>query len=220
MIDSVIKNGVVVTPSGVFKGGVAVDGGVITAVGPDASLPNEAKRVVDANGNFILPGIVEVHTHVGLRPAYIPFDQSWQDQWESESEEAVYGGITTIRSNLAVLGPYLPVIDQYIEWAEGRSYLDFSIYPTVISDEHIDELLPMAEKGMPSWKCFFDPYQAEEGEQIGLRHTDAGKLWKAFETFKEFGYPAVVMLHAEEYALYHMLEKRLIDSGRTDLKAW
>lgn len=220
MIDSVIRNGAVVTPNGVLKGGVAVDKGVIVAVGPDDSLPQEAKKAIDAKGNFVIPGFVEPHTHIGLGPAKYVFNESWQSQWESESEEAIHGGVTTIRTNLAVQGPYLPVIDQYIGWGEANSYLDFSIYPTVINEEHIDELLPMAEKGMPSWKCFFDAYQAEEGDQIGLRHTDAGKLYKAFEKFKEFGYPAVVMIHAEEYALYHMLEGRLIAKGRTDLKAW
>jgi len=219
MADYVIKNGTVVTPSGKIFGGVAVEGEKISYVGGESGLP-KAKKVIDAKGNFIIPGFVEVHCHMGLCPAHLDFDESWQIQWKTESEAAAYGGVTTIRTCLTLMEPYLPVIDKYINWASENSYLDIGIYPSVCSEEHIDELIPMAERGMPSWKCFYDPYQGEEGRQIGLAHTDSGMLYKAFEKLGEFGYPGLVMLHAEEYALYTMLQDRIIKAGRKDLKAW
>jgi dihydroorotase-like cyclic amidohydrolase len=46
--DKGIKNGRVVTPSGVISGGVAIDGGNIVYVGGDYSL-TQAKRVFDAD---------------------------------------------------------------------------------------------------------------------------------------------------------------------------
>jgi dihydropyrimidinase/dihydroorotase len=219
MADYVIKNGTVVTPSGKILGGVAVEGEKISYVGGESGLP-QAKKVIDAKGNFIIPGFVEVHCHMGICPAHLDFDESWQIQWKTESEAAAYGGITTIRTCLTLKDPYLPVIDKYINWASENSYLDIGIYPTVCSEEHIDELIPMAERGMPSWKCFYDAYQGEEGRQVGLAHTDSGMLYKAFEKLGEFGYPGLVMLHAEEYALYTMLQDRIIKAGRKDLKAW
>ena len=220
MVDSLITNGVGVTPDGVFSGGVAVDGGVIVAVGPEKALPQEARTVIDAKGGFIIPGFVEVHTHIGVGPDTIPFDESWRSQWESESEGAVHGGVTTIRSNITIKGPYLPVIDRYIAWAEQNSYVDFNLYPAYISSEHADEMLPMAAKGMPAWKCFYDAYQGEEGARMGLASTDSGKLWETFERLGKIGYPGLLMIHAEDYWLYHMLETRLMEMGREGLEAW
>ena len=70
MADYVIKNGTVVTPSGKILGGVAVEGEKISYVGGESGLP-QAKKVIDAKGNFIIPGFVEVHCHMGLCPGHL-----------------------------------------------------------------------------------------------------------------------------------------------------
>lgn len=44
------------------RGAVAIHGGVITWVGPDADRP-AATRVVDAGGKLVTPGLVDCHTH-------------------------------------------------------------------------------------------------------------------------------------------------------------
>lgn len=49
-----------------IEGGVVLlEGGVITAVGADARVPDGA-RVVDATGSWVLPGFVEAHAHLGV----------------------------------------------------------------------------------------------------------------------------------------------------------
>lgn len=47
---------------GSTRGGVAIDGGVIVALG-DTS-PYDAERVVDARGGVVMPGFIDAHTHV------------------------------------------------------------------------------------------------------------------------------------------------------------
>jgi len=68
MIDLLVKNGFVLTssPAGLRyeRGAVAVDGGLIVAVGPQAQQP--ARRVVDAHGGVIMPGFVDAHMHETL----------------------------------------------------------------------------------------------------------------------------------------------------------
>jgi dihydropyrimidinase len=220
MLDYLITGGVVVTPEGELEGGVAIQGETIVALGSAEGLPREATTIIDAQGGFIIPGFVDVHTHIGVGPESIPFDVSWQAQWESESEGAIHGGVTTIRSNITIKGPYLPVIDRYIAWAEENSYVDFNLYPAYISPDHPEEMLAMAAKGMPAWKCFYDAYQGEEGARMGLASTDSGSLWQTFETLGKIGYPGLVMIHAEDYGLYRMLETRLKAEGRNGLAAW
>ena len=50
-VDLVVRNGIVVTPTNTFEGGVAIDDGIIVAVGKDNVLP-DAKNVLDAAGNI------------------------------------------------------------------------------------------------------------------------------------------------------------------------
>lgn len=47
------------------NGTVLVEGGVITAVGADVTIPAGAV-IVDASGRWVLPGLIEPHGHVGI----------------------------------------------------------------------------------------------------------------------------------------------------------
>ena len=62
MHDLIIRNGVIVDGTGAarFRGDVAVDGGVITAVG---EVGGTARRTIDADGRLVTPGFVDIHTH-------------------------------------------------------------------------------------------------------------------------------------------------------------
>ena len=64
MEDLVIKNGLVVTPQGIVRGGLAVRKEKILQIGADNSLP-KASLEVDAKGNYILPGLIDPHVHIG-----------------------------------------------------------------------------------------------------------------------------------------------------------
>ena len=55
---------------------------------------------------------------------------------------------------------------------------------------------------------------------MGLASTDSGSLWTMFERLGTIGLPGLVMIHAEDYGLYHMLETRLKKAGRDGLAAW
>ena len=82
--DLVIKNGMLVTGQGMKRADLGVRGERIAAV--EECLPAEgAKRVIDAKGKFVFPGIVDVHVH----PVYV-------DDVEHSSRVAAYGGVTTL----------------------------------------------------------------------------------------------------------------------------
>jgi alpha-D-ribose 1-methylphosphonate 5-triphosphate diphosphatase len=54
-----IENGLIVGPEAVFEGGVVVEDGTISAVGPDVD--REAETRIDADGKYVLPGLVDLH---------------------------------------------------------------------------------------------------------------------------------------------------------------
>ena len=62
---TIIQNGTVVTESAVFAADVLVENGVIQAVGKN--LDARGAQVIDAAGKYVLPGGVDVHTHMDLQ---------------------------------------------------------------------------------------------------------------------------------------------------------
>ncbi len=88
-VDTVVRNAQVVTPSGILRdSGVAIDGGRIVAVGEENRLP-PARKTLDGGGNYLLPGVIDPHTHPG---PYRPFE----DDVASETRSAAAGGVTTM----------------------------------------------------------------------------------------------------------------------------
>ncbi|GHU77947.1 amidohydrolase [Clostridia bacterium] len=63
-----IENGILQTMDGITyeRGFVDCEGGVITAVGDMRDAPDYAGERFDARGGFILPGLIDAHTHIGI----------------------------------------------------------------------------------------------------------------------------------------------------------
>ena len=63
-MDLLIKNGTIVTAKESYKADVAVNDGKIVAIG--SNLDFDADKVVDAGGKLVLPGAIDVHTHLAM----------------------------------------------------------------------------------------------------------------------------------------------------------
>ena len=85
-----IKNGTIVTATDQYVGDVFIDGEKITTIGTALDLP--ADKVIDATGKYVLPGGIDVHTHMDM-----PFGGTTSaDDFESGTIAAAFGGTTTI----------------------------------------------------------------------------------------------------------------------------
>src|SRR6266508_1033975 len=71
MYDLLIKGGEVLDPGGGYRGrfDVAIKRNRIAAVEPDIP-PEAAFQVIDASGQYVTPGLVDLHTHVYHRATY------------------------------------------------------------------------------------------------------------------------------------------------------
>jgi dihydropyrimidinase len=89
--DTIIKNGTVVTATDTFASDVGIVGGKITDLA--ASLPAEnADKVIDATGRLVMPGGIDVHTHLDM-----PFGGTTSaDDFETGTIAAAFGGTTTL----------------------------------------------------------------------------------------------------------------------------
>src|SRR5438270_13839514 len=83
-----IRNGQVVTPSGEVDADVLVEGERIAAVGP--RLP-PADEEIDASGLYVLPGVIDPHTHFSLDAG----TGRTADDFATGSASAAAGGVTT-----------------------------------------------------------------------------------------------------------------------------
>ena len=61
-IDTVIKGGTIVTAEDTYRADIGVADGRIVAIG----LAIEGETTIDASGRYVMPGGVDVHTHLDM----------------------------------------------------------------------------------------------------------------------------------------------------------
>src|SRR5215468_8822354 len=89
--DTVIVNGRIATATDTYLGDVAIQDGKIAAIGHN-ELRENAARVIDASGKYVLPGGIDVHTHLDM-----PFGGTTSsDDFETGTRAAAFGGTTTL----------------------------------------------------------------------------------------------------------------------------
>lgn len=222
-MDLVIRNGRVVTERGVIRGGLAVEGEKIAFVGPDSELPR-ARRIIDAQENFAIPGFIDAHVHLGggrkgsikdiLAPTY-----------PRETLGAIYGGVTTAGVFVSThpREPIAPRIDAHREIGNQFSYVDFFTHAILTSELHLEEMPALAhEHGCWSFKHFFNANKPRgEGEELPTHPgVENDFLFRSLEIIRQLGGPAIGMVHCEDQDIIWVLEDRLKAAGRNDLRAW
>ena len=218
MMDLLLSDGLVVAEDQQRFASVGIDGEIIVYVGPSADAP-AANRTIDCAGQYILPGLIDPHWHIGQQPGPPPPMERWLADVGPETAAAARGGVTTVLSMYARREPYVPVIQQLIEWGNRDSYVDFNFHPILQSSEHIGEIDELHALGVTSYKFFFDAYKGWEGEQIALSPLDAGLVHRTLTRIGQLD-AAVGLVHAEDQDLIYELQEVMRDSGRTDLAAW
>ena len=90
MTTTLIRNGTIVTAADRYQADIYIDKGVITLIGQGLTLP--ADTVLDASGKLVMPGGIDVHTHLDM-----PFGGTTSaDDFETGTIAAAHGGTTTL----------------------------------------------------------------------------------------------------------------------------
>ncbi|MQG62094.1 MAG: amidohydrolase family protein, partial [SAR202 cluster bacterium] len=146
-VDTIVRGGKVVTSSQVMDAAVAIKGEKIVAVGPEHLLP-EAARYIDAEGKFVLPGLIDSHVHL-----------DGHDDYALGALAAAHAGLTT----LIPFGNYALEGDETLEQAVRRiqdevgtaALVDFGFHFILQNRPSILASLPQAmELGVKSFKMF------------------------------------------------------------------
>ncbi len=214
--DLVIKGGKVVSEHGIREQSIAVKDGKIVALGEQESMPSAA-RTLDAGGHHVFPGIIDPHIHLQT------FSNKFDINLRTESKSAAIGGVTTIIPTLLNREDNQLSFLEHFPWCKEAvdkyATIDVAFSAVLGSTAQIREIPEMARLGISSYK-FYMAYTQDEASVFGISAMDDGQVLEGLRVIKEVGYPAMMMVHAENMTIIHKLKGEYIAAGRDDLKAW
>lgn len=156
MIDLVVVGGTVVRATGSERADVAIRRGRIEAVGPD--LPRDGVEVLDATGMLVLPGVIDVHTHVRMP------DRRHPHRFTQDLSAAAHGGTTTVLTfnnpgtGISAAGARSPLrgLDEFVRRTEGKAPIDYGLCAVLSGQQRrlLAELPELIERGVPTFKAF------------------------------------------------------------------
>ncbi len=194
MLDLLIKNGQVCTPSGMKPVNIGVQNEKIVLL--ESRATPEAHRVIDASGSVVMPGAIEPHMHYGV---YMPFDSDIR----SESRCAATGGVTTVLSYYRHGKSYVDFVQTLIDQGNQNTLVDFGLHLGILSVEHIQEMNALYERfGIASFKYYTNyMYQVEDLFKVSSENAlrlDAGDLAYIFQKMGRELPSATLCVHCED----------------------
>jgi allantoinase len=210
--ETVIRNADVFTESGRQPLDIALQDGKIAALLAPGT-PADAADVIDAAGQWILPGAVDIHFHCRA-PAY-----PQRGDFATETRAAAAGGVTTI-FEMPISKPCCATVEIFRsrrELAEADAYVNFALYGAPgLLDRH--EVLGMAAEGAIGFKIFTTAAPAGRDDEFeGLCLPSPEGILQALQLTAETG--LVCVIHAEDNTLLEWNTARLKAAGRNDIAA-
>jgi len=201
--DMIIRNGSIVTATDTYKADLAIAHGRVAAIASE--LPTEnASKVLDASGKLVMPGGIDVHTHLDM-----PFGGTTSaDDFETGTRAAAFGGTTTlIDFAIQYKGqPLRQAFDTWMSKASSKAVCDYAFHCIVtdVSGGQLSEMNDLVHEGVTSFKLFM--------AYPGVFMLDDGSIFKALQTTSKNG--GLVCMHAENGSAIDVIVKQALAEGK------
>jgi len=201
---TLIKGGTIVNADATTQADVLVDGERIALIGE--SIEVEVDRTIDATGRWVIPGAIDVHTHMEL-----PFGgTSAKDTFETGTRAAAFGGTTTI-IDFAVQSKGQSLREGLDAWhakAEGKATIDYGFHMIMsdVTDATLDEMDQLVDEGVTDFKLFT--------AYPGVFYSDDGAIFRAMQRTATNG--GLILMHAENGMAIDVVAAQNADAGNTD----
>ena len=204
---TLITNGTIVTAEGSSSADVLVDGETIALIGADlASAGTAVDETIDASGKYVIPGAIDVHTHMEL-----PFGGTFaKDTFETGTRAAAFGGTTTV-VDFAVQSRGASLREGLDAWhakAEGNAVADYGFHMIMsdVNDATLAEMDGLVAEGVPDFKLFT--------AYPGVFYSDDGAIFRAMQQTAQNG--GLIMMHAENGMAIDVVAEQTVAAGTTD----
>ena len=196
-----IKNGTIVTASDIYKGDIFIENEIIKEIG--LNIIRVVDEVIDADGKYVIPGGVDIHTHFNLHVG----NTIANDDFYTGTIAAACGGTTTIVDHMG-FGPVgcnlKHQINVYHKYADENAVVDYGFHGVI---QHVDSEI------INEMKEIIDDYgiQSFKGYLTYDYKIDDDKMIRVFERLKELG--GIATIHCENHGSIQYLRKKFIDKG-------
>jgi dihydropyrimidinase len=206
---TLIEGGTIVNADGSTEADVLVDGETIAVVGRGlggSDLAQGVERTIDATGKWVIPGAIDVHTHMEL-----PFGGTFaKDTFETGTRAAAFGGTTTI-IDFAVQSRGTSLREGLDAWhakAEGNACVDYGFHMIMsdVTDETLAEMDTLVAEGITDFKLFT--------AYPGVFYSDDGAIFRAMQRTEKNG--GLIMMHAENGLAIDIVAAQAVAAGQTD----
>jgi dihydropyrimidinase len=199
-----IRNGTIVTADSTFPADILIEGETIREVRP--GIPVEpAHEVVDATGMLLLPGGIDVHTHLDM-----PFGGTTSsDDFETGTRAAAFGGTTTI-VDFAIQPKGTLMRDALDTWwkkAQGKACVDYGLHMIVtdLGNAGLEDMDEMVDEGIASFKLFM--------AYPNVLMVDDATIFRALGRTAKNG--ALICMHAENGNVIDVIVQQALADGKT-----
>ncbi|HCF85903.1 MAG TPA: dihydropyrimidinase [Ktedonobacter sp.] len=203
---TLITNGHIVTAIADYAGDILIDGEKITAIGlPGAFASLQADTVFDAQGNYVFPGAIDVHTHMELP---LPTTVA-SDDFETGTIAAACGGTTTILdfANQQRGHTLAEALQAWHDKADGKAVIDYGFHITITDlaaapETAMDEMITA---GVTTFKLLM--------AYPGTFMVDDETMYRVMRRSAKIG--GLVMVHAENGIVIDLLVREAVAAGHT-----
>src|SRR6059036_486841 len=201
--DTVIRNGTVVTATDTSLADVGIAGDKVTAIA--AQLPTEnATRIVEASGCLVIPGGIDVHTHLDM-----PFGGTTSaDDFQTGTIAAAFGGTTTlIDFAIQYKGQTLrQAFDAWMKKAHDKAVTDYAFHCIItdLGSAQLEEMGQLIREGVTSFKLFM--------AYPGVFMLDDATIFKAMRQAAKHN--GLICMHAENGGAIDVIVRRALAEGK------
>ncbi|PKK89217.1 MAG: dihydropyrimidinase [Candidatus Wallbacteria bacterium HGW-Wallbacteria-1] len=200
MADLCIKNCTLVTPEEMHSCDITVEKGMVS--GLHRMYTGHAATEIDAQGDLVMPGMIDAHTHMELSG----YGTVSCDDFHAGTAAAIHGGVTTIIDfTCQTRGKsVMDSVRERMALAQSKVLIDYSLHAgvTEFTDAVQEEIPEVVGFGIPSFKIFtiYPAMMMTDGEILSM--LEAATVNNA-----------MCMFHCENSSVVDELTRRLVSRG-------
>ncbi len=186
---------------------VLLSDGQIQAIGKDLEAGDA--KVYDCTGLYIMPGVIDVHTHIGYGS---------ERDLETETKSAVSGGVTSLITYHRKAENYLETVPAFIDKIDREAFCNVGIHLGLSTYEQTDQLETYVKQfGIPSFK-YFTNYIGAAGEKAGVEIVSDANLIEWMTRIARLG--GTLCIHAENQDIIEKRTAAVKAKNEDSLQGW